>query len=40
MLTGGAGKTKSSDITYATPFWWLLLRIQVDHLPNANINVD
>ncbi|KAI0247204.1 hypothetical protein BJV78DRAFT_1285715 [Lactifluus subvellereus] len=28
ILTGGAGKTASSDITYATPFFWLLPRIR------------
>ncbi|KAG8698584.1 hypothetical protein FRC11_014323, partial [Ceratobasidium sp. 423] len=33
MLTGGAGTTKSSDMTYATPFWWLLKRIQNNGLP-------
>src|SRR5258707_760678 len=22
MLTGSSGKTKISDMTYATPFWW------------------
>ncbi|KAH8914289.1 hypothetical protein BT69DRAFT_1105728 [Atractiella rhizophila] len=35
MLTGGAGKTTSSDITYATPFWWLLQRIRTNGFPNA-----
>jgi hypothetical protein len=28
MLTGGSGNTKSSDMTYATPWWWLLKQIQ------------
>ncbi|KAF8346769.1 hypothetical protein F5887DRAFT_1061256 [Amanita rubescens] len=27
MLTGGSGMGERSDITYATPFWWLLERI-------------
>ena len=40
LLTGGAGKTEedpdSTDITYATPFYWLLQRIQT-HLPNAHL---
>lgn len=37
MLTGGAGQTISSDVTYATPFWWLLGRIQDNGFPNARI---
>ncbi|KAG8825135.1 hypothetical protein FRC17_008818, partial [Serendipita sp. 399] len=28
MLTGGSGNTKSSDVTYATPWFWLLEQIQ------------
>ncbi|KAF8552333.1 hypothetical protein OG21DRAFT_1535374 [Imleria badia] len=39
MLTGGSGKTESSDMTYATPFWWLLERIQANGFPNAHLNV-
>ena len=39
MLTGGSGKTEASDITYATPFWWLLKRIRVNGFPNAHISV-
>jgi hypothetical protein len=39
MLTGGAGKNKSSDITYATPFWWLLERIRANGFPNAHLNI-
>jgi hypothetical protein len=41
MLTGGSGKTdsESPDITYATPFWWLLERIQANGFPNAHLNV-
>ncbi|KAI5796327.1 hypothetical protein DFH27DRAFT_112451 [Peziza echinospora] len=36
MLTGGAGKTETSDVTYATPMWWLWPRIQ-QQFPNANM---
>ncbi|KAM6499303.1 hypothetical protein JOM56_004811 [Amanita muscaria] len=39
MLTGCSGKTKSSDMTYATPFWWLLERIRANGFPNAHLNV-
>jgi len=40
MLTSGSGKkTKSSDMTYATPFWWLLERIRANGFPNAHLNV-
>jgi hypothetical protein len=39
MLTGGADKGKSSEITYATPFWWLLERIRANWSPNAHLNV-
>ena len=39
LLTGGAGKTKSSDLTYATPFWWLLRRMKAGGLPDVNLNV-
>jgi len=39
MLTGGSGKTESSDMTYATPFWWLLGRIKANGFPNAHLNV-
>jgi hypothetical protein len=28
MLTGGSGDAESSDVTYATPWWWLLEQIQ------------
>ncbi|KAH9165895.1 hypothetical protein EDB89DRAFT_1911094 [Lactarius sanguifluus] len=33
ILTGGAGKTVSSDITYATPFFWLLPHIKQNGFP-------
>lgn len=38
LLTGGAGKTESTDITYATPFFWLLQRIKENGFPNAHLN--
>lgn len=28
MVTSGAGATASTDLTYATPFWWLFERIK------------
>jgi hypothetical protein len=39
MLTGGSGKTKSSDMTYATPFWWLLERIRANGFPDVHLGV-
>jgi len=39
MLTGHSGKTKTSDMTHATPFWWLLERIQARGLPTAHLDV-
>jgi hypothetical protein len=39
MLTGGSGKTESSDLSYATPFWWLLQRIKDNGFPNVHLNV-
>jgi len=38
LLNGGAGKTGSTnlDVTYATPFYWLLQRIKT-HFPNAHL---
>ena len=39
MLTGGSGKGESPDITYATPFWWLLERIKANGFPNAHLGV-
>jgi len=39
MLTGGSGKTESFDMTYATPFWWLLERIRANGFPNVHLNV-
>ncbi|KAH7890436.1 hypothetical protein F5I97DRAFT_1922768 [Phlebopus sp. FC_14] len=37
LLTGGSGRTESSDITYATPMFWLWLIIKAK-FPNANLN--
>ncbi|TFK55382.1 hypothetical protein OE88DRAFT_1709888 [Heliocybe sulcata] len=39
MLTGGAGKTTSPDLSYATPFWWLLERIKANGFPDAHLGV-
>ena len=39
ILTGSTGKTKSSDMTYATPFWWLLRCIRANGFPNAHLDV-
>lgn len=36
MLTSGAGKTSETlDITYATPFWWLLQLIRAKFLVSS-----
>lgn len=37
LLTGGAGKRGDSDITYATPFFWLFPRIKKNGFPNAHL---
>jgi hypothetical protein len=37
VLTGGAGKTTPSDITYATPIWWLLEEIKANGFPHAHL---
>ncbi|KAJ3912719.1 hypothetical protein F5877DRAFT_53614 [Lentinula edodes] len=39
MITGGAGHTKGSDLTYATPFWWLLERIKANGFPDVHLGV-
>ncbi|KAH9988804.1 hypothetical protein BJV74DRAFT_839146 [Russula compacta] len=39
MLTGGSGKIKTSDMTYATLLWWLLKCIQASGFPNAHLGV-
>ena len=36
LLTGGAGKTESSDVTYATPFFWLWSLIKAVY-PHAHL---
>jgi hypothetical protein len=36
LLIGGAGQTESTDVTYASPFYWLLQRIQT-RFPNAHL---
>ena len=38
LLTGGTGNAKSTDITYATPFFWLFQRIKANGFPNAHLN--
>jgi len=30
MLTGGAGGTYETDISYVTPYWWLEKEIKKD----------
>ena len=37
IITGGTGIFKTSDITYATPMFWLWPRIK-SHFPNADLN--
>ena len=39
MLTGGSGKTERPDMTYATPFWWLLERIKANGFPDAHLDL-
>ncbi|KAF8304997.1 hypothetical protein DL93DRAFT_2127334 [Clavulina sp. PMI_390] len=39
MITGGCGKGETFDLTYATPFWWLLERIRANGFPNVHLNV-
>lgn len=36
LLTGGSGKTETSDITYATPMFWLWSIIKAQ-FPNADL---
>lgn len=38
LLTGGAGKMDLFDITYATPFFWLLPRIKANWFPNSHLD--
>ncbi len=39
MITGGSGKREPTDLTYATPFWWLLERIKANGFPKAHLQV-
>ncbi|KAJ3803887.1 hypothetical protein F5876DRAFT_84203 [Lentinula aff. lateritia] len=39
MLTGGAGSTDSSDLTYATSFWWLLKHIKANGFCKVHLDV-
>jgi hypothetical protein len=36
LLTGGSGMKEFSDVTYATPMWWLWPRIK-QHFPHAHL---
>lgn len=38
LLTGGAGRISSFDITYATPIWWLLAVIKANGFPDAHLD--
>ena len=37
ILTSGSGETESSDITYATPLFWLFPRIKGNGFPDAHL---
>ena len=39
MVTSGSGKSDFLDITYATPFWWILERIRANGFPHAHLDV-
>jgi hypothetical protein len=39
ILTGGAGKTKSSDMTYATPWDLVLQQIRASEFPCATVDI-
>lgn len=39
MVIGSAGNDEASDMTYATPWWWLLERIKANGFPDVNLNV-
>jgi hypothetical protein len=40
LLTSGCRhQRESADMTYATPFWWLLERIKANGFPNAHLGV-
>ena len=38
LLTGAAGNAEDLDITYATPFFWLLPRIKANGFPDAHLD--
>ena len=40
QLTGGAGPTESSDITYGTPMFWLWDSVIKPEFPGANLYFD
>ncbi|KAH9033043.1 hypothetical protein EDB84DRAFT_1270390 [Lactarius hengduanensis] len=37
LLTGGSGRTDSTDVTYATPFYWLLEECIKTRFPNVHL---
>ncbi|KZT19660.1 hypothetical protein NEOLEDRAFT_1158983 [Neolentinus lepideus HHB14362 ss-1] len=37
LLTGGAGKTETSDVTYVAPMFWLWPRVKT-HFPDASLS--
>src|SRR5258708_7172147 len=37
LLTGGAGKTESSDVTYTTPLFWVFPRIEANGFPDPHL---
>ena len=40
QLTGGAGPTESSDVTYGTPMFWLWDSVIKPEFPGANLHPD
>ena len=38
LLTGRSGITETSDITYATPWFWLFERIKANGFPDAHLD--
>ena len=40
QLTGGAGPTESSDVTYGTPMFWLWENVIKPEFPGANLYFD
>ncbi|KAG7439566.1 uncharacterized protein BT62DRAFT_1055719, partial [Guyanagaster necrorhizus] len=39
MLTGGSGRMLSSDMIYATLFWWLLEHIKLNRFSNMHLSI-